>query len=222
MKTDAARRRNLPATQASEAMSAAVVAAAIAIVSGCTSDARHSATGSDRYLFVELEQVNSGELVRSSPGLLVPTGRRRCVDSPTYEFEARYGILRGRFDFGEPDRFVGILGESLSLRGMGTGTASRLHRIPTFPYTRGRLTILGSDAQGTLRAVFGTNSVVLQAGQAWSESSSSNRSENGSEWEITDTVTLVNHGLQKRGDIVWYDPHYGSFKQGVSDQASGH
>jgi hypothetical protein len=222
MKTSAARCRNSRSTQVSGALGAAVVAASFAILSGCTSDARHPAMGSDRYLFVELEQANSGELVRSSPGLLTPIGRRRCVDAPTYEFEERYGILRGCFDFGEDDRFLGILGESRSLRGgVGTGTASRLHRIPQFPYTKGRLSILGCDAQGTLRAAFGTNSVVLPAGQAWSETSSSNRVENGSEWQITDTATILNHGLQKRDDIVWHDPHYESFKQRTSGWAPG-
>ena len=190
------------------------------ILLGCVGGPQQPTT--DRYLFVELKEVNSGELVHRSPGLLVPTGRLRRVDFPTYEFEERYGILRGCFDFGERDRFAGILGESLSLRGgQGTGTASRLYRIPTFPYTKGRLTILGSDAKGTVRALFGTNAVVLQSNQAWSESASSNRSKDGSEWEITDTVTIVNHGLQKRDDIVWYDPHYEQLKQRPADQAHG-
>jgi len=182
-------------------------------VCGCVSVPPESGRPSADYLFLELKTERAERIVKKPVNLFDTVMAVRCLDFPTYRFEERFGILRGAFDFGEETHFVGILGKSHSLHGTGTGTASRLYPIAGLPFTKGQLALQRLHADGTVSGTLGTNSFSLAPGQEISRQSVTNRVESGTEYEVTDTTTVSNHGLQKRDKIVWYDPHYSKFRR---------
>jgi len=189
-------------------------------VCGCAYVRPESHRAGADYLFVELKTENADRVVKRPDSVFDTAMIRRCLDFPTYRFEERFGILRGAFDFDEETPFVGILGKSHSLRGTGTGTASRLYPIDGLPFTKGSLTVQRIDADGTVRGILGTNSFCLAPGQEISRQSVTNRIESGTEYEVTDTITVVNHGLQKRDKVVWYDPHYSKLRNEEAQPAT--
>lgn len=180
---------------------ALVLGLALLIFSAGCMQAPQGATAANlspgQYVFVEQRFVTNGETLEGGYPRLM-------IDFPTYFYDAANGTLDGMITFPVNGSMCAVYGDFHTLTGdAGGGASSRLDGVYAFPYTSGALSIVGIDAAGTAEIVADNQTITLESGEAWTNTTTRIVSEPG--WytiRMTENRTILNHGILEKSRIT--------------------